>query len=92
MQLSHDEQRARMDLYCSMVFVLWLTALTAMATFGWWAWPYTLAGTVLAVLASVVAYRAAVASGRYYGSLLVGISEWLADCENEMEPVTPAAS
>ena len=27
MQLSHDEQRARLDLYCSMVFVLWFGAL-----------------------------------------------------------------
>jgi hypothetical protein len=74
LQLSHDEQRARLDVYCSMVFVLWFCALVAVARFGWWAWPYTLTLVGAAVLGSFVAYRAAVASARYYGSLLVSIA------------------
>jgi hypothetical protein len=81
MQLSHDEQRARLDLYCSMVFVLWFCALASLARFGWWAWPYTLTLVALAAASSYVAYRAAVASGRYYGALLVSIAEWLSDAD-----------
>lgn len=76
LQLSHDEQRARLDLYCSMVFVLWLCALVAVARFGWWAWPYSLTLAALALAGSHVAYRAAVASARYYGSLLVMIARF----------------
>ncbi len=78
MQLSHDEQRARLDLYCSMVFVLWFSTLAALARFGWWAWPYAVSFAGVAMLSSIVAYRAAIASARYYGSLLVGIAEWAA--------------
>jgi hypothetical protein len=81
MQLSHDEQRARLDLYCSMVFVLWCSAFVGMARFGWWAWPYTAAIVASAVAGSFVAYRAAVSSARYYGALLVGIAEWLKDSQ-----------
>lgn len=76
MRLSHDEQRARLDLYCSMVFVLWLSAVVAFARFGWWAWPYTVVIVPVCLLGSYVAYRGAVASGRYYGALLEEIAEW----------------
>lgn len=83
LQLSHDEQRARLDLYCSMVFVLWFCALVALARFGWWAWPYTLALVAATSLSSFIAYRAAVASGRYYGTLLVTIAALVEDDESE---------
>lgn len=76
MRLSHDEQRARLDLYCSMVFVLWLSALVAFARFGWWSWHYTASFAVASIIGSLIAYRAAIASARYYGALLEGIAEW----------------
>jgi hypothetical protein len=79
MQLAHDEQRARLDLYCSMVFVLWLGGVAALFRFGWWEWPYSLTLTLTAMAASLVAYRAAIASGRYYGALLVGIADWVSN-------------
>jgi len=81
MQLAHDEQRARLDVYCSMVFVLWFCALAAAARFGWWAWPYTLTIVAMALVSSCVAYRAAVSSARYYGALLIGIAEWVSEAD-----------
>lgn len=77
LQLSHDEQRARLDLYCSMVFVLWFCALVATARFGWWDWPYTATFVGAAGVASGVAYRAAIASARYYGTLLLYVVTFL---------------
>jgi hypothetical protein len=77
MQLSHDEQRARLDLYCSMVFVLALTAFVAVLRFGGLHWTYSAAAVSVCGAGAWVAYRAAIASARYYGSLLVGISEYV---------------
>jgi hypothetical protein len=85
LQLSHDEQRARLDLYCSMVFVLWFCALVATARFGWWDWPYTVGFVGAAVVASIVAYRAAVASARYYGTLLVSVATFLDEERTETD-------
>lgn len=79
MQLSHDEQRTRLDLYCSMAFVLWFAAIASNLGFGPSLWPYWVGSIVLAASGSAMAYVAAIATARHYGSILVAISEWVAD-------------
>ncbi|MDP9226236.1 MAG: hypothetical protein M3P18_20845, partial [Actinomycetota bacterium] len=60
MQLSHDQQRARLDLYCSMIFVVWVTAGVAVLRFGYGHWPYGLAAVALSVVGAWVTYRASI--------------------------------
>lgn len=77
LQLSHDELRGRLDLYCSMTLVWLFVAAVAVARFawtdeapyGWW-----LAGVCVA--AAWFTYRAAVASSRHYGPVLVRIAQY----------------
>ncbi len=73
LQQSHDEERNRLDLYCSMVFVLALNALTTLALLGPQSWPYALAFAAINVLALRVMYGAAMATARAYGSVLLTI-------------------
>jgi len=74
LQLSHDEQRTRLDLYCSMVFVLLVAGTIAVGRFGFRHWHYQLAAALLAASSCWVVYRAAISSARYYGSVLVVIA------------------
>lgn len=75
LQQAHDEQRGRLDLYCSMVMVCLSVAAVAVVRLGpahaGWAAGAAAAG----FLGAVVSYRAAVTSARYYGRLLVLIAQ-----------------
>jgi hypothetical protein len=75
LQLSHDEQRGRLDLYCSMTFVWLFVAGIAVVRLGWGVErSYCIGAIVVGLLSAEFTYRAAVASARYYGALLVQIS------------------
>lgn len=70
LQVEHDEQRTRLDLYCSMVVVL--AVVTALAVLRLRANPGYAAGAVVCGATGMwVTYRAAVASARAYGGLIV---------------------
>jgi hypothetical protein len=74
LQLAHDEQRTRLDLYCSMVFVAGVVGTFAVARL--WHHPgYPIAAAVIAAAAVWLSYRASVASARAYGGVLVMIAE-----------------
>jgi hypothetical protein len=70
LQVSHDEQRTRLDLYCSMVFVLLAAGATAVLRFGLHHWQYQLAAAGFTVAGCWVVYRAAISTARHYGSVL----------------------
>lgn len=78
LQLAHDEERSRLDLYCSMVFILWFAVIpTSVAFFPRWeAWPICLTA---GALGSWICYSAALATARHYGAILVSISETVGD-------------
>lgn len=95
---SHDEQRGRIDLYCSMLFVMGLVGALAVLRLAWLDWRYAAVAAGTSLLSLWMLYRAAVASARYYGSLLVTIAVWSTRHKPEgdasaAEPpvVTPAA-
>jgi hypothetical protein len=70
LRVEHDEQRTRLDLYCSMVVVF--GAVTAVAAARLLDARGYLAGSVATGLVGMlVTYRAAVASARAYGGLLL---------------------
>ena len=77
MQLDHDEQRTRLDLYCSMVFVQVLAAVASCLAIGLNHWRYCLVIIGIALVGMLVAYLAAIASARYYGSILIRIANWV---------------
>jgi hypothetical protein len=74
LQAEHDEQRTRLDLYCSMVFVLAATGLIAVARFAPQHWPYVAGSAATTILGMFVMYRAALATARAYGGLLLTIA------------------
>lgn len=78
LRMAHDEQRGQLDLYCSMVFVWLVVGATAVARFGWSEYykPYTWWLLGVCLFGAWFTYRAAVASARYYGSLLVTIANY----------------
>ncbi|TCC34944.1 hypothetical protein [Kribbella sindirgiensis] len=73
---SHDEQRGRLDLYCTMYLVLMLAGVIAVLRFIPVHWGYSVAAVGITALSVWTVYRAAVASARYYGSLLVTIANY----------------
>ncbi len=78
LQQEHDEQRTRLDLYCSMVFVTAFAATVSalrLSTFEGYVIGSLLVGLVLMWLM----YRAALASARAYGLLLISIARHLQD-------------
>ncbi|NOJ61027.1 hypothetical protein [Arthrobacter sp. 260] len=77
LQSSHDEQRGRLDLYCSMFLVAVTSGLIAALRFNSTHVTYTVVALVVASVGAWSLYRAAVASARYYGSLLVAIAEYV---------------
>ena len=77
MQLTHDEQRARLELYCAMVFVLLFAGAIGIARFGFAHYPWQLATAVLTVAGCRLVYRAGIASARYYGKTLVSIADYV---------------
>jgi hypothetical protein len=67
----HDDQRTRLDLYCSMVFVMLLVTVVAAVRLGPQHRPAALVAVGVGLMAAALMYRAAVASARAYGGLLV---------------------
>lgn len=75
LKTQHDDHRNRLDLYCSMVFVMLLVTVVSVARFivdhrGW-----ALSAVLVGALSVWVVYRAALASARLYGIVLVTIAE-----------------
>ena len=70
----HDEHRNRLDLYCSMVFVMLAVGLLAVGRLVPSAHTWAAAATLLCAVAAWLSYRAAVASARVYGLLIVEIA------------------
>jgi len=77
LRVSHDEQRSRLDLYCSMQIALVAGGLIAILRFGWHHRCYSAAAIGVVFVGIWIFYRAAVASARYYGSLLVTIAQFV---------------
>jgi hypothetical protein len=74
LQENHDEQRTRLDLYCSMVFVVGLSGLTGVAILAPRHWPYAASTAGAALIGMWLMHRAALATARAYGQLLVTIA------------------
>lgn len=74
LQLAHDEQRTRLDLYCSMVFVIAISTMAAVARFGFERWEYQVGAAVTGLTTSWIVYFAALSSARHYGSVLIAIA------------------
>lgn len=73
-QVEHDDQRNRLDVYCTMVFVLPIAGLLAALTL----LPHTayaITALGLAVAGCIISYRAAMATARAYGLVLLEIAE-----------------
>lgn len=75
LQTEHDQYRTRLDLYCSLSFVMALSAVTAVPLLAPVDWRLRAGACVLLAILAVLSYRAAVASARGYGSALVTIKE-----------------
>jgi hypothetical protein len=78
LQESHDQRRARLDLYCSMVLVCAVFVALAIAIL-WGEYPYQVGAVLLGLMAILLNYRAAIASARSYGSILGSIVRRLED-------------
>jgi hypothetical protein len=74
LQKDHDEQRNRLELYCSMVFVVTLSGIVGIVRFTPQHWPYAIGSTTAAAGGIWIMYRAALATARAYGQLLVAIA------------------
>ena len=70
----HDEHRNRLDLYCSMVFVVASIAIVAVARLVGDHPVWAAASALLLAMLAWLTYRAAVASARVYGLLIVEIA------------------
>lgn len=75
LQVEHDEQRTKLDLYCSMVFVvLCSTGVAAVRLYGFGAW-WVGGPIAVGVVAAWMMYRGAVATARAYGGLLALVAD-----------------
>jgi hypothetical protein len=74
MQVEHDEQRTRLDLYCTMVFVVGALTAAAVVAFRQVGPQFVVASTVGGLVGMWVMYRAALASARAYGLLMVTVA------------------
>lgn len=93
LRLAHDEQRSRLDLYCSMIFVLGAVGVVAISRFWIAHWCYALAAAVICLIGARFCYRAGVASARAYGTILVTISKYGRPGQSQAAPspvVVPA--
>ena len=96
LRAEHDESRTRLDLYCSMslVVVAGGVACAAIVTPIGWRWPSGAAA--IALLMSVICYRAAVTSSRMYAEVLRSIDGFLVDADKTSPPAprtpTPATT
>lgn len=76
LKVEHDEQRTRLDLYCSVVVVTGAVTMLAVARFAEQHPGYSAAAATVGLVTMWLMYRAAIASARAYGRLLVTISRW----------------
>lgn len=87
---SHDELRTRLDLYCSMVFVLLVVTAVAAARFMADSWGYAATAACAGATGTLLMNRAAVASARGYGALLITISRQEADRQAAATAAAPS--
>ena len=92
LQIAHDEQRGRLDLYCSMIFVWVALVALALIRFNWHHWGYSVGALGLGALGVVLTYRASLSSARHYGSLLLQIDEKHIALENAADASDPGVS
>ena len=77
LRIQHDQRRNQLDLYCSMVFVADLVIVFAAVRLGPSSWPYAVVAVAVGVAGMWFAYRAAIASARLYGKVLLTIADYL---------------
>jgi hypothetical protein len=75
LQSEHDQYRSRLDLYCSLCFVLMLSAIAVVPSFLRLGWEYVTVTAGGLMIVATLSYRAAVASARGYGAAVEAISE-----------------
>ena len=85
LRVDHDDHRSRLDLYCSMVFIMGLLALAYIARLMPLNLGYSLVAFAFFAMLAMIMYRAALASARAYGQILVTIAEVVAS-ENDSTP------
>jgi len=76
LRAQHHEWRNRLDLYCSMVFVIALITVVAATLLGPQHWQYSICSALAGVLAMWLAYQAAIATARTYGRLLISMKKY----------------
>jgi hypothetical protein len=91
MQIEHDQYRTRLDLYCSLVIVFALSTLGAVAALAQFGWEYIAASVAVGSLLLVLSYRAAIASARAYGNMLITIRATLTSRDALQMPSSPPA-
>lgn len=76
LRAQHDEWRVRLNLYCSMFFVVVLTTAATAALFAPQHWRYAISAAGVGIVAMWLVYRGAIATARYYGLLLLSIKDY----------------
>ncbi|WP_421735722.1 hypothetical protein [Cellulomonas sp.] len=72
LQAAHDEERSRLDLYSTLVFLVPLVGVVAIPVL-WGYGSYLIVIETITVLIALLAYRATIASAHAYGSVLLSI-------------------
>jgi hypothetical protein len=75
LQAEHDEQRTRLDLYCSMVIVLAVAGLIAVARLAAHHWTYAVFSVAVTLTGMRIMYGAGLATARAYGNILLTIRD-----------------
>lgn len=75
LRAQHDQFRSRLDLYCSLIVVLVISGLVAVGTFATLDWPLLVVTACLSLVLVIICYRAAIASVRGYGTVLMTMAE-----------------
>lgn len=70
LRVEHDQERGRLDLYCSMVFVLLFVGIVALLRLTWVHALWSLGVIAVVAVAIMITYRAALASAEAYGGVL----------------------
>lgn len=83
LRLEHDEQRTRLDLYCSMVFVSILVTGVAVARLASFGAAWSLSAGITGLGVTFVMYGAAVATARAFGNVLVLAAAHIAEVSSE---------
>jgi hypothetical protein len=76
LRAQHDEWRVRLDLYCSMVFVVALTTTVSTVLLAPQHWRHGISAVAVGSVAVWLVYRGAIATARYYGLLLVRMKDY----------------